>query len=107
MDPVVAIEDLKELQPGREYVASGSAKLDDINETLGTKMVSEDYDSIGGYIIEQLDSLPTEGQSVTLDSGIRLVVDKLDKNRIESVHIWLPAASPYDTDPTEVDSLSH
>lgn len=83
-------EDLKEIQPGREYQALGSAKLDDINEILGTSLESEDYDSIGGYIIEQLDSLPTQGQSVTLDSGIRLVVDELDKNRIELVHIWLP-----------------
>lgn len=83
-------EDLKEIQPGREYQALGSAKLDDINEILGTSLESEDYDSIGGYIIEQLDSLPIQGQSVTLDSGIRLVVDELDKNRIELVHIWLP-----------------
>lgn len=83
-------EDVKEIQPGREYVAFGFAKLDDINEVLHTNLASEDYDSIGGYIIEQLDSLPIQGQSVTLDNGIRLVVDQLDKNRIESVHIWLP-----------------
>ena len=65
-------------------------KLDDINEALHINLESEDYDSIGGYIIEQLDCLPKEGQSVTLESGIRLVVDRLDKNRIELVHIWLP-----------------
>ena len=83
-------EDIKEIQPGREYLALGSAKLDDINETIGTELASEDYDSIGGYIIEQLDCLPKDGQSVTLESGIRLVVDRIDKNRIELVHIWLP-----------------
>lgn len=83
-------EDVKEIQPNREYVALGSAKLDDINEVLHTRLESEDYDSVGGYIIEQLDSLPVQGQSVTLDNGIRLVVDQLDKNRIELVHIWLP-----------------
>jgi CBS domain containing-hemolysin-like protein len=83
-------EDLKEIQPGREYIALGSAKLDDINEALSLHLESDDYDSIGGFIIEQLDSLPFHGQSVTLDNGIRLVVDDLDKNRIESVHIWLP-----------------
>lgn len=83
-------EDLKEIQPEREYVALGSAKLDDINEMLGIVLESEDYDSIGGYIIEQLDCLPVQGQSVTLENGIRLVVDQLDKNRIELVHIWLP-----------------
>ncbi|MDY5023386.1 MAG: hemolysin family protein [Blautia sp.] len=83
-------EDIREIQKGREYVASGSAKLDDINDVLHMQLESEDYDSIGGYIIEQLDCLPTQGQSVTLDSGIRLVVDDLDKNRIEQVHIWIP-----------------
>ena len=60
---------------------------------LGTQLESEDYDSIGGYIIEQLDCLPSEGQSVTLENGTRLVVDLLDKNRIELVHIWLPEKS--------------
>ena len=84
------VEDIKEIQPEREYVVQGSAKLDDINEVLHINLESEDYDSIGGYIIEQLDCLPKEGQSVTLESGIRLVVDRLDKNRIELVHIWLP-----------------
>lgn len=87
------VEDIKEIQSGREYVVQGSAKLDDINEALGTQLESEDYDSIGGYIIEQLDSLPSEGQSVTLENGTRLVVDLLDKNRIELVHIWLPEKS--------------
>ncbi|MDO4338156.1 MAG: hemolysin family protein [Eubacteriales bacterium] len=83
-------EDIREIQPGREYSVLGSAKLDDINDFLGLHLESEDYDSIGGFIIEQLDCLPVHGQSVTLDNGIRLVVDEIDKNRIELVHIWLP-----------------
>ena len=88
------VEDIKEIQPGREYAVQGSAKLDDINDELHIQLESEDYDSIGGYIIEQLDCLPKEGQSVTLENGIRLVVDCLDKNRIELVHIWLPEKEP-------------
>ena len=52
------VEDIKEIQPEREYVVQGSAKLDDINESLHINLESEDYDSIGGYIIEQLDCLP-------------------------------------------------
>ena len=54
------VEDIKEIQPEREYVVQGSAKLDDINEALHINLESEDYDSIGGYIIEQLDCLPKE-----------------------------------------------
>ena len=83
-------EPIREIQPGREYQVLGSAKLSDLNDALGTKLESEDYDSVGGYIIEQLDCLPREGESVTLEDGMRLVVDELDKNRIELVHIWLP-----------------
>ena len=51
---------------------------------------SDDYDSIGGYIIEQLDRFPEKGESVTTQSGIRLVVDKIERNRIGSVHIYIP-----------------
>ncbi len=83
-------EFITEIVPGREYTAVGSAKLDDINDELGTKLESEDYDSIGGFIIGQLDRLPEEHASVTLDNGIRLCVDKVEKNRIELVHIYLP-----------------
>lgn len=84
-------EDVKEVQPEIEYIALGSAKLDDVNDILNIHLNSEEYDSIGGYIIENLDKLPTLGESVTTADGIRLVVDQIDKNRIELVHIWLPA----------------
>ena len=83
-------EDLKEIIPGKEYLALGSARLDDISDELNLNLDSEDYDSIGGYIIEQLDKLPVQGQSVTLDNGLRLVVEKTSKNRVELVHIYLP-----------------
>ena len=42
------------------YLVEGSMKLDDINDALGTALDSEDYDSIGGIIIEYLDRLPEE-----------------------------------------------
>lgn len=57
-------------------------KLEDLNDLLDLELESEDYDSIGGLIIGQLDRLPEEGESVVCD-GIRLVVDRLDKNRID------------------------
>ena len=81
---------LTELIPGREYRALGSAKLDDLNEILHTDLESEDYDSIGGYIIEQLDRLPVPGESAVTSDGIKLVVETVAKKRIEQVHIYLP-----------------
>jgi CBS domain containing-hemolysin-like protein len=77
---------LKELGEN-EYEVSGSMKLDDINEMLGTSFSSEDYDSIGGLMIELLDRFPTEGESVEMDDGVTLTAKQVDNNRIESVVI--------------------
>jgi Mg2+/Co2+ transporter CorC len=67
-------------------------KLDDINDAIGTEFESEDYDSIGGFIIEYLDDrLPEEGEEVTLEDGTRLKVEKAENNRILSVLAYLPA----------------
>lgn len=90
-------DDLTEIIPGKEYLALGSARLDDLDEVLHLNIESDDYDSIGGYIIEQLDRFPEKGESVTTQSGIRLVVDKIERNRIESVHIYLPEENQQET----------
>ena len=73
-----------------EYIAEGAISLDDFSDRLDTEIESEDYDSLGGYILEQLDRIPDVGDAVTTESGIRLVVDSVDNNRIELVHVWLP-----------------
>lgn len=77
----------------REYMIEGSTNLDDLNDRLDLQLESEDYDSLGGFIIEHLDRLPEEGDSITTEDGLRLVVESLDKNRIESVHAYLPDPS--------------
>lgn len=77
----------------REYMIEGSTNLDDLNDRLDLQLESEDYDSLGGFIIEHLDRLPEEGDSITTEDRLRLVVESLDKNRIESVHAYLPEPS--------------
>ena len=69
-----------------EYIADGIAKLDEINEVLGLHLSSDDYDSIAGHVIFLLDHLPDEGESLT-EKGVTYTVDKIDKNRIDKVHI--------------------
>lgn len=71
-----------------EYLIDGIMKLDDINEALDTELESEDYDSLGGLVIEMLDHLPVKGESVEY-KNYRLVVEKLDKNRIDKVHMYI------------------
>ena len=86
----------------REYIIEGSMHLDDVNDHLHTELDSEDYDSLGGFIIEHLDRLPVAGDEVITEEGIRLIVEKLDKNRIEQVHVYLPEKTPETEDEPEV-----
>jgi len=74
----------------RVYLVEGSMKLDDINDELDTGLESEDYDSIGGIIIECLDRLPEDGEEVALENGIRLQVQGIEQNRIVKVRMTLP-----------------
>lgn len=80
---------IKEIGP-REYLVEGSTNLEEINDRLDLDLSSDDYDSVGGLIIEHLDRLPEAGDEITTKDGIRMIVEKLDKNRIEQVHMYLP-----------------
>ncbi len=83
-------EDFVQEVTEREYIIEGSMNLDDLNDRLDLDLNSEEYDSLGGFIIERLDRLPEAGDSIVTEEGIRMVVEKLDKNRIEKVHVYLP-----------------
>ena len=87
-------ENLKEIAPN-EYLVDGQTKLDDVNDALDLSLTSEDYDSIGGYIIGSLDRLPVEGDTVENDQ-VTLVVDVMDKNRIDKVHIYIKTSDNED-----------
>ena len=81
-------EDLIRRIGPREYVVEEAMKLDDLNDQLGLDLESEDYDSIGGFIIGLLDHLPEEGEEVT-HKTLRFVVDKVDRNRIDKIHLYI------------------
>ncbi len=74
-----------------EYLIEGSINLDDLNDKLSLNLESEEYDSLGGFIIEHLDRLPEIGDKITTEDGIRIVVERMNKNRVEQAHIYLPA----------------
>lgn len=66
------------------YDIDASIKLDDLNDAIHTSLHSDDYDSLGGFIIELLDKLPDEGEEADY-KNIHFKVTKLNKNRIERI----------------------
>jgi len=70
------------------YILEGQMKIDDLNDYLGVNLSSDDYDSIGGLIIEKLDRLPTAGDKITIDS-LSFKVTSMDKMRINYVELLI------------------
>lgn len=70
-----------------EYVIDGSTRINIVNETIGTNLESEEFESIGGVLIGELGRLPEEGEAVEFDN-IKFVVESLDKNRIKSIRLF-------------------
>lgn len=82
------------------YLVPGNMKLDDINESLGCKMESEDYDSVGGLMIERLDDrLPERGEQVVLEDGVVLSAKRVSGNRVTEVIIKLPKTVQKEEEP--------
>ena len=44
---------------------------------------------MGGWVIDRLEHLPAQGEEVEWE-GVRLVVEQVEKNRIDKIHIYLP-----------------
>ena len=80
-------EELMDLGDG-QYLVEGSMKLDDLNDILDLELSSEDYDSVGGLVIDRLEHLPSQGEEVVC-GNVRLVVEQVEKNRIDKVHLYI------------------
>lgn len=88
-DPIIQLNE-------REYIVLGSTNLEDLCEEIGLSFTSEDYDTIGGYLIGLLDHLPERNEIIITDDDVLLRVEQMDKNRIEKIYIKKPEASARD-----------
>lgn len=77
------IEVIKE----NEFIVDGSTRLSDLSDMIGFEIESEDFDSIGGYVIGYLGRMPKVGEEIKTNK-FRLVVEKIDRNRIKKVRIY-------------------
>jgi putative hemolysin len=69
-----------------EYIVDGATKVDVVNEKLGLKIETEDFDSIGGFIMGEFGRLPEEGERIEHEN-VEFVVELIEKNRIEKLRI--------------------
>ena len=71
-----------------EFLVDGSTKISDVNEILNIELESEEFDSIGGYIIGYIRHIPEENELIEMDN-IKFNIESVDKNRIKKIRIML------------------
>ncbi|MEZ0255433.1 MAG: hemolysin family protein [Chthoniobacter sp.] len=67
-----------------QLIVNGSARLDDINEMLGSELQEEGIDTIGGLIFNRLGTLPRPGTQLDID-GLKMTVRRTSRKRVEEV----------------------
>lgn len=69
----------------KTFLVPGKTPLEDL-QSIGLILKSDEVDTIGGYICNQLGSIPEEGEVFTFD-GISYTVIKADKKQIDMLQI--------------------
>ncbi len=74
----------------------GRVPFDDVRESFSLELEpTEDYATLGGFIVHQLGRFPKTGEVVELQ-GVRFVVERLEGRRIRRVRVVrdVPAEEP-------------
>jgi putative hemolysin len=69
-----------------EVVLDGRVSVDDVNELLKLSLAADDYDSIGGFVLNQLGATPKVGATIKLGTA-ELRVEAVQGSRIKKVRI--------------------
>ena len=84
--------------PDGAWRVPGESTIDDVNDTLDTGLVEGEFNTLGGYIIERLDTVPAAGALVRVpELGLELKVEKVDGHRIDSVLVRRVKPRPSET----------
>ena len=75
--------------PDGDVLVNATLNVDDLAEELELELPEGNWDSIGGLVLGMLGRVPVPGDAVVAD-GARLIVDRVDGQRVSRVRIVLP-----------------
>ena len=71
-----------------EYILDGGLLIEDLNEELGLKLETENYDTLSGYLIEQLGHIPGKDDRDVIEvDNLVFHVEEVKDNRITRVRL--------------------
>lgn len=87
LDKIPAEQKIRVISP-TEFIVQGNLKLDSLNELIHLGLESEDFLTLGGWLLEQFGSLPSVGE-VAVRNGVIYTAEDVSKRRIVTVRIKL------------------
>ena len=86
-------EALEEVAPG-VWRVRGTMSLMDFNEALGLKLPVEEFDTLGGLVLNLFGSLPREGSVIAYDAHARLTFRVLRMKGTRILEVEVRRANP-------------
>jgi magnesium and cobalt transporter len=74
-----------ESRDGREFWVTGRITLDELSETLGVAIESDEVGTVGGLIMERLGRVPRAGEQLEI-AGFRVVVEQVRRRQVLRVY---------------------
>lgn len=85
----IVLEDITKIDAST-YIVNGAASIDDINEALHVNLPSDYYDTIGGFVIDLLGSIPREDEHLIVEyENLTFRIEKMEEKRIEELKICI------------------
>lgn len=83
-------EDEIKLIDNNTYLVNGLVSIDDINESLHLDLPTENFDTIGGFVVSLLGTIPTEDDDGVIEyENVVFKIDKVSEKRIELLKIYV------------------
>ncbi|HEY6640632.1 HlyC/CorC family transporter [Povalibacter sp.] len=70
----------------RQFSVKGTTRIEDFNQYFGTSFSDDEFDTIGGLVINYLSRLPRRGETFTLD-GLEFRVVRADRRRLDLLRV--------------------
>jgi CBS domain containing-hemolysin-like protein len=79
----------RRVAPGR-YLVNGRMKIDDLNQILLTNLPEGNYETLGGFLMQQAGRIPLRRERLE-HSGVIFVVENADAKSVREVLVIFPA----------------
>jgi magnesium and cobalt transporter len=71
-----------------EFVIKALMPIDDFDTYFSTELATDEYDTIGGFLVNQFEHMPNKGESLVIDN-LRFEVIRADNRRVHLIKLKL------------------